>query len=348
MHSTIAKNPHLVNIVFSLVVSVILSLLMYFPLQLAEGQNCAGGEMVIYVHGVWAQLQTDNQADRVALAILDTNYNIPVFLFSWNSSTEVSQNGWNEAKSRTNAYGIELGDDILNYKLHCQDDKVRLIAHSLGSRVVLSALDYLDNNSTWRQNNFRIESVHLMGATVDDEKISLNPSDTGSSRNDDSKVYGRAIQRQVRNDTISFFNLYNLEDDALEPLLFRDPDTNEWIADYDELSRDTQAQYYPFYEDDSALGYHGAQPGADLPSNYRDRNVQSEIIPETDADGDGACDLRNPYYFSRCIIYTGEPGDNHFGYMGFRDRDGTPDDFSDDILIDNGAIDLIVNDWRTQ
>jgi hypothetical protein len=73
------------------------------------------------------------------LAILDNNYDIAVFSFNWNSSTEISRDGWSEAKSRTYGYGIELADDILNHKLQCQDDKVRLIAHSLGSRVVLSS-----------------------------------------------------------------------------------------------------------------------------------------------------------------------------------------------------------------
>jgi hypothetical protein len=335
MSWTAVKN-HLM-IVF-LIVFALAALSMYSSVQLADGQQNCYGELAIFVHGVWPQLQTDNQADRVALAILANNYNIPVFSFNWNSSTEISPEGWFEAKSRTYGYGIELADDILNHKLQCKDDKVRLIAHSLGSRVVLNALDSLDNSTAWNQNNFEIESVHLLAAAVDDEEISLDASDTGRSRYDDNKVYGLAIQTQVEDG--SFYNLYNLEDDALEPLSFRDPDTNELIQDYVELWGDAQLEYYPYYEEDSALGYDGAQPGIDMPSNYIDKNIQNEILSNVDADGDGGCDLRNPFGF--CTIYRGAPGDNHFGYMGSRDVSNKS------RLIPNdgdGAIDVVVNDW---
>lgn len=43
---------------------------------------------------------------------------------------------------------------------------------------------------------------------------------------------------------------------------------------------DLNVEYYPFYEEDSALGYHGAQPGIDIPSNYIDKNIQNEILPK--------------------------------------------------------------------
>src|SRR5215210_1057571 len=158
-----AKNG-LVIVFLGLIVFAVSTLSMYPSAQLADGQQNCYGELVIFVHGIWPQLQIDNQADRVSLAILANNYNIAVFSFNWNSSTDVSPDGWFEAKSRTHDHGIELADDILNYKLHCKDDKVRLIAHSLGSRVVLNTLDKLDNSTAWNQNNFKIESVHLLGA----------------------------------------------------------------------------------------------------------------------------------------------------------------------------------------
>jgi pimeloyl-ACP methyl ester carboxylesterase len=338
--SKLAVKDYLVIVFLCLIAFALPVLSMYPSVQLAGGQQNCYGELAIFIHGVWPQLQADNQAERVALAILANNYNIPVFSFIWNSATAISPEGWSEAKSRTYGYGIELADDILNHKLQCKDDKVRLIAHSLGGRVVLSALDNLDNSTAWNQNNFKIESVHLLGAAVDDEEISLDASDTGRSQYDDDKVYGWAIQKQVQDG--SFYNLYNPEDDALEPLLFIDPDTGDQIQDYIELWGDAQLEYYPFFEEDSALGYHGAQPGIDIPSNYVDKNIQNEILPNIDADGDGICDLRNPYFFNFCTIHRVTPGDNHFGYMGIRDAS------NNSRLIPNegdGAIDVIVNDW---
>jgi hypothetical protein len=39
-----------------------------------------------------------------------------------------------------------------------------------------------------------------------------------------------------------------------------------------------------------------------------------------------------------------ETGDNHFGYVGFRDR--PYEDSVDDTLRSNGAMDAIVRKWR--
>jgi esterase/lipase superfamily enzyme len=71
-----------------------------------------------------------------------------------------------------------LAKFIIDFKNNCPNSDIRIMAHSLGSRVVLSALDYLFNH----QNEFNInnqtskiiKSVHLMGAAVDNEEISVN------------------------------------------------------------------------------------------------------------------------------------------------------------------------------
>ena len=54
----------------------------------------------------------------------------------------------------------------------CSDSKVRLVAHSLGSRVVLSSLDSLNNNQEWKNKNFTITSVHLLGAAFSHQEVS--------------------------------------------------------------------------------------------------------------------------------------------------------------------------------
>ena len=65
--------------------------------------------------------------------------------------------------------------------------------------------------------------------------------------------------------------------------------------------------------------------------NYLDINVQNEIAFITDANGDGKCDL--PDLFG-CTIDN--VGDNHFGYVGF-EKNG--------VLIDDGAMNIVVEDW---
>ena len=42
---------------------------------------------------------------------------------------------------------------ILDFKIQCPNTEVRLVAHSLGARVVLSALDSLYNNQKWNNEN---------------------------------------------------------------------------------------------------------------------------------------------------------------------------------------------------
>ena len=42
-----------------------------------------------------------------------------------------------------------------------------------------------------------LTSVHLIGAAVDDEKVSQDQSDIDHSPFDDGKVYGNAIERNV-------------------------------------------------------------------------------------------------------------------------------------------------------
>ena len=113
-----------------------------------------------------------------------------------------------------------------------------------------------------------------MGSAVDDEEVSRNPSDTGDSFLDDHIVYGKFIQKEV----VHFFNLYDHEDNILKPALF-------------------PPVYYPAFEGDLPLGYHGKQAGIDSPTSsiYRDINVENEIRNIDDSDGDHKCDLPNPF-----------------------------------------------------
>jgi hypothetical protein len=297
------------------------------------------GEWAIYVHGVWTNRDAAiEQAERIDLS-LPSDKKIPIFVFIWEGDTALNSFGWDEAKDNADAAGTDLADVIAESKSACPDDKIRLIAHSLGSRVVLSALDSLENNSRWKQEQFNITSVHLMGAAVDDEKISKDPFDIDHGLFDDGKVYGTAIERNVGR----FYNLYNPEDDMLERL------------DSLEEQTDDQPEFYPHFEMDDALGSLGIQQASidehNIPSNYQEQNVQNEILAIEDADADAIneapfpeCDVISYFVPFNCTISTTVLGDNHLGYMGFRD----PTDSSRLISIGgDGAIDIVVSDWRT-
>jgi len=177
-----------------------------------------------------------------------------------------------------------------------------------------------------------------MGAAVDDEKISKNQFDIDRGLFDDGKVYGTAIERNV----VKFYNLYNPEDDMLERV------------DQIEEQTDDQPRFYPRFEMDDPLGSLGIQQASkdepDIPSNYQEQNVQNEILAIEDADGGAIneehfpeCDVISYIFPFNCTISATVLGDNHLGYMGFRD----PTD--DSRLISNGgdgAIDIVVSGWR--
>jgi hypothetical protein len=290
--------------------------------------NCSGKSLAIYVHGVWAtEQEAEEQYNRSkdsyheALKAIDSSIEpMPVILYSWDSNTpfDPEGKGWRIAKGIADKNGQFLANSILKLSNDCNSNVgIHIIAHSLGARVVLNALDELNNT------NFRLESVHLMGAAVDDEEVSKNPNDNRNSINDDGIVYGDAIEKHVK----KFYNLYNPEDDMLERL---DP-YEGW-------------EVYPLYEKDDALGSWGIQNTSisrvDLPSNYNNEtNVKNEIpkntsINFTDADGDRKCDI----FPSNCIISTNAKGDNHLGYMGFRDNISKR-------IVDDGVMDIVAKNW---
>jgi hypothetical protein len=292
------------------------------------------GEWAIYIHGVWTEREVAiEQAERIDLS-LPSDKKIPIFVFLWEGNTDLSAFGWDRAKINADDAGHELADVIAESKSMCPSDKIRLIAHSLGSRVVLSGLE---NNTRWKQEQFNITSVHLMGAAIDDEKISKDPFDIDHGLFDDGKVYGNAIERNV----VSFYNLYNPEDDMLERL------------DQLEEQTDNQPEFYPRFEVDDALGSLGIQQASidevDIPSNYEEQNVQNEILAIEDADVDAInerqgleCDVISYMFPFNCTISATVLGDNHLGYMGFRDPTNSSK------LVSNGgdgAINVVVIDW---
>src|SRR5918997_5265616 len=167
-----------------------------------------------------------------------------------------------------------------------------------------------------------------MGAAVDDEKVSKNLFDIDHGLFDDGKVYGNSIERNV----VKFYNLYNPEDDMLERV------------DEIEEQTDDQPRFYPRFESDDALGSRGIEQASidehDIPSNYQEQNVQNEILAIEDADAGAInessgfeCDTVSYTFPFNCTISATVLGDNHFGYMGFRDPNNPSS------LVGDGAID---------
>jgi hypothetical protein len=259
----------------------------------------------------------------VKLSLANNNYTGPLIGFSWPSDTV-----WLGAQFIAQANGPKLAQLIYNVTNDCPEAKIRIIAHSLGARVVLSALNSLHQNPLWTTNNSNITSVHLMGAAVDDEVSNrteftlIDQTNWGRPKSS----YGQAIQDEV----INFSNLFSSNDNMLEP-----------------LPKPPSVPIYPTFESDFALGQSGYQkyplyPNLDLlynlskrvslPKNYNETNVTKELVANCDADADGVPD--KPFGDGQAIAV----GDNHRGYLGYR--------YNDNKIIDDGAINVVVSSWN--
>ncbi|HZL23167.1 MAG TPA: hypothetical protein VFC05_07575 [Nitrososphaeraceae archaeon] len=71
-----------------------------------------------------------------------------------------------------------------------------------------------------------------------------------------------------------------------------------------------------------------------VPKNYIDTNIVYEILPFSDADGDS-----NVEECFKNINTVKVWGDNHCGYIGFRNN-------TTGSLLDDGAMNIVVEDWR--
>jgi len=305
---------------------------------------CTNSEILIYVHGVWTNpsghipTSAENAEEifnRLRMSLDYVGYEFPLIGFSWDSNTTIDKDGvgWNIAKYIAKENGPKLAKFISDLKENCMnqtsnDIQVRLVGHSLGSRVILSSLNSLNNNHVWNENGFKILTVNLLGGAVDAYEVLKGnveiPLDSGNIKH----YYGIPIEKQV----LKFYNMYNSEDDVLEQKV------------WEELG---EPIYYPWYESfESAIGQDPLSEGTfGMPENYKNVDVKNDLIDEIDADNDAAvlgndgCDLLNVLTTddpSDCII-NGE-GDNHLGYIGFRNLDNS--------LLNEGAIDKVVETWR--
>ena len=258
-----------------------------------DGKPCSDtNEIAVYIHGAWTgQTAAKEQTDRTMLSLDSNEYKVPVIGFSWDSNTATNPSGWSLAKSIANQNGAKLAKFLADFKINCPDHNIRIIAHSLGAKIVESALLNLNNNYQIRKKDSSdniITSVHFLGAAISDRATSKNTQ------------FGIAIDNSVNR----FYNLYNPKDNLL---------TGAYLKT----------------ENENPLGLFGLKEGEPSPENYTEQNVTLEIPPYRKASG-----VYKP--FADDAVH--EWGNNHFGYIGFRDTDGK--------LKDDGAVNVIVANWR--
>jgi pimeloyl-ACP methyl ester carboxylesterase len=263
-------------------------------------------EIVIYIHGFDNTEDDAKENFNIAKKSLEhNNYRYPVVGFSWDSNPGVFD--FNDAKFIATQNGKKLAQFIIDFKSVCGNTNVRIIGHSMGARVTLNTLDSLRNRG-W---NGEIKSVHVMGAAVDNEEVSKDPSDG----------FGLAIEDVVSSQD-KFHNFYNPEDDVLSNL-------------------------YWFEEADQALGEDGAESGIPLPSNYAERDVSGQIVRDTDGDGDNDESNLGDNHSGYVGVVNSAGVLTDDGAMDLAVRDWTLPDVTPPVIKANVAGTAVNNDWYT-
>jgi uncharacterized protein YcfL len=161
--------------------------------------------------------------------------------------------------------------------------------------------------------------AHSLGASVVDKALVILDKNTKWNNSKIASVHllGAAINNNLiekdkdfgnatENIVEKFYNLYDPEDDGLKVNQLENP---------------------------QPLGLVGAEK-VNVPSNYNEENVVYEILPFSDADGDG-----NTEECFEDINPVKVWGDNHCGYIGFRQP------FSNSLL-DDGAMNIVVDNLK--
>ncbi|WP_254522638.1 esterase/lipase family protein [Natrinema caseinilyticum] len=124
------------------------------PLGLDEDELC------LYVHGWNGRARSDSQTYALEQALRDAGYAERVIAASWASDT---LNFW-QAESNADAAGVRLGYWLRDVFQSTGETTIRVVGHSLGTRVILETLSELDGDVV-------LDSVSLLGAAVEDDSV---------------------------------------------------------------------------------------------------------------------------------------------------------------------------------
>jgi ribosomal protein S17E len=228
--------------------------------------------------------------------------------------------------NRNNAEATEEFDRIQTSLIH-NNYRIPLVGFSWNSNVLWDAAKINSKENGPKLAGYIISLhnkcpnteirtlAHSLGAFIIDEAlVNLNNDSRWINKIASVHLLGAAISNQLivdHADAIEhvvdkFYNLYNPEDDGLK--------VNQLI------------------EGHQPLGLVGIPKGS-VYSNYADTNVAYEIPPISDADGDG-----NMVECFEDINIVKLWGDNHCGYIGFRDA-------TTGLVTDDGAMNIVARDW---
>src|SRR2546422_8140322 len=122
------------------------------PLDDLYNTGCPA-EAAVIVHG-WDNTEDSalEKFDRARLSLSANNYAAPIIGYSWDSDQGLGEpvDKWYTANSIATDNGPKLAHFLTDFKTQCPSTLVRIVAHSLGARVVVDAINQLETKTEWK------------------------------------------------------------------------------------------------------------------------------------------------------------------------------------------------------
>jgi len=160
-------------------------------------------DLLIIVHGFNnTPLKAANVFALASDSLAKDNFDGEVIGFSWDANTQAdpwNMTGFHECRRNACGNGSKLARFIVEYKERCPDTRVHVMGYSIGARLALEAALALENDPALARSSVVIDTIHLVGAAVDNEEVQTD------------ERYGVAIENRVG----TLYNYYSTEDNLL-------------------------------------------------------------------------------------------------------------------------------------
>jgi|GEM_PF-1997465 len=149
----------------------------------------APADLVVVVHGFNNPPGKANFTfHKALLSLRSCGYEGPVAGFSWDADTHqdpFSATGYTTGQLHAVANGPKLARFVADYRQSCPSTRVHVVGYSMGARLALEALWALDEHTELMATGAKIDTVHLLGAAVDNEEVEVG------------ERYGAAIEQRA-------------------------------------------------------------------------------------------------------------------------------------------------------
>ncbi|WP_439026287.1 DUF726 domain-containing protein [Haloarchaeobius sp. DT45] len=131
--------------------------------------TAAPDELLVHVHGWRNDSNSAVEGFRESKTSLRNNgYPHPVVGFSWDSDSSVF--GWWDSTEIAEENGKKLANFIYQYRNRNPNTRLRLVAHSLGARVALRAIEVLNYSGVTDY----VDSLSLLGGAADNDAVATD------------------------------------------------------------------------------------------------------------------------------------------------------------------------------